>query len=165
MTNTLNVTTPSDHEIVMTRSFDAPRDLVFDCWTKPELLKRWMLGPDGWSFAVCEIDLRVGGAYHFVWRNTEGAEMGMSGVYREIVPTERIVNTESYDQDPSGGEALVTAVFSEHAGQTTVKTSMRFGSKEVRDAVISTGMEYGVAASYDRLDAYLKSVASKVYAG
>jgi uncharacterized protein YndB with AHSA1/START domain len=160
MTNTLNVSTPSDHEILMTRDFDAPRNLVFDCWTKPELLARWMLGPDGWSFAVCEIDFRVGGAYHFVWRSTAGEEMGMSGVYQEIVPSERIVNTESYDQDPTGGEALVTAIFTEHAGKTTVKTIMRFGSKEIRDAVINTGMEHGVAASYDRLDAYFQSIES-----
>lgn len=157
-TNTLSVTTPNDYEIVMTRDFDAPRNLVFDCWTKPELVKRWMLGPDGWWFTVCAIDLRVGGGYHFVWQNADGEELGMTGVYKEIVAPERIVNTESYDQDPTGGEALVTSIFSEHGGKTTVISTMRFVSKEVRDAVISTGMEQGVVVSYDRLDAYLNSV-------
>ena len=83
MTNTLIVTTPSECEIVITRVFNAPRNLVFDCWTKPELLRRWMLGPEDWIFAVCEIDLKVGGKYRFVWRNSEGNEMGMGGVYRE----------------------------------------------------------------------------------
>ncbi len=88
MTNAtaLEITTPSDREIVMTRVFDAPRDLVFDAYTKPELLKRWLLGPRGWSMPVCEIDLRVGGAYRYVWRrDPDGNEMGMGGVYREIV--------------------------------------------------------------------------------
>ena len=89
MTNAtaLEITTPGDREIVMTRVFDAPRELVFDAHTKPELVKRWLLGPDGWSMPVCEIDLRVGGAYRYVWRrDTDGTEMGMGGVYREIVP-------------------------------------------------------------------------------
>jgi uncharacterized protein YndB with AHSA1/START domain len=157
-TNSLSVTMPSDQEIVMTRDFDAPRNLVFDCWTKPELLQRWLWGPDGWSFAVCDVDLRVGGGYHFVWRNAQGDEVGMTGVYREIVPPARIVNTESFDQDPTGGDALVTTIFTEQGGKTTVTSTSRFVSKEVRDAVISTGMEHGVAASYDRLDDYLKSI-------
>ena len=99
MSDTLKVTTPSDREICMTRAFDASRELVFDCYTKPELLKRWMFGPPGWTVVGCEVDLRVGGAYRFVWRGPDGTEMGMGGVHREIVRPERIVNTQLFDQD------------------------------------------------------------------
>src|ERR1700716_4401588 len=90
----LQVTTPSDREIAMTRVFDAPRSLVFDAFTKPELLKRWLGVLGGWTFAVCEVDLKVGGKYRYVWRGKDGREMGMGGVYREIVRPERIVSTE-----------------------------------------------------------------------
>src|SRR5439155_25403833 len=96
-TGTLKVTTPTDREIVMTRVFDAPRGLVFDAMTKPELLKRWLFGPPGWSMVVCEDDPRVGGAFRWVWRGPDGAEMAMRGVYREVVPPERIVRTESFE--------------------------------------------------------------------
>ena len=92
-TETLQVTTPSERELVMTRVFDAPRNLVFDALTKPELIRRWY-GPRGWSLAVCEIDLRVDGAWRFVSRRPDGKEIGQRGVYREIVRPERIVNTE-----------------------------------------------------------------------
>jgi len=105
----LIVTTPSDREIVMTRVFKAPRKLVFDAWTKPELVRRWLLGPPGWTMPVCEIDLRVGGAYRFVWLGQDGTTMGMGGVYREIVIPERIVNTQLFDQDWTGGETLGNA--------------------------------------------------------
>jgi uncharacterized protein YndB with AHSA1/START domain len=90
----LKVTTPSDREIAMTRAFDAPRRLVFDAWTKPELLKRWLGVFGGWSMDVCEVNLKVGGSYRFVWRGPDGAKMGMGGVYREVVPGERLVATE-----------------------------------------------------------------------
>ena len=109
-TGTLKVTTPSDREIVLTRVFDAPRRLVFDALTQPELLKRWF-GPRGWSMAVCEVDLKVGGAFRFVLRGPDGTEMGMRGVYREIVPPERSVHVESFDDYP--GESLVTTVLVE----------------------------------------------------
>lgn len=158
-TNTLNVATPNDHEIVMTRAFDAPRHLLFDCWTKPELLKRWLLGPDGWYFVVCDVDLSVGGAFRFVWRGPDGTDMGMGGEFREIVPPERLVNTETYDHDTSGGAALVTVTFTEQAGKTMVTSTMRFPSQETRDAALASGMEDGVAVSYDRLEAYLGSLA------
>ena len=102
MTNALQITTPKENEVVMTRVFNAPRPLVFDCWTKPELVKRWMLGPDGWTFAVCEIDLRVGGGYRFVWRNPDGAVMGMRGTYREIAAPERLVDAQLFDEDWTG---------------------------------------------------------------
>lgn len=94
----LQVTTPSDREIAMTRIFDAPRHLVFKAWTKPELLKRWLYGPEEWRLAHCETDLRVGGALRFEWRDHAGNHMGFSGVYREIAPPERLVFTEVWDE-------------------------------------------------------------------
>lgn len=155
MTNAgaLRVTTPSDREIVLTRVFDAPRNLVFDALTKPELLKRWLLGPPGWSMVVCDVDLKVGGAYRYVWRNADGTEMAIRGVYRQIIPPERIFYTESFDFgfDAQSGEVLATAVLTEQGGKTTLTTTILCESKEGRDAVLASGMEHGVAASYDRL--------------
>jgi uncharacterized protein (TIGR03086 family) len=158
---TLKVTTPTEREVVMTRVFDAPRRLVFDAWTKPELLERWLLGPDGWSLVVCEVDLKVGGAYRFVWRGPDGAEMGMRGVYREIVPPERLVSTELYDEDWTGGETLITTVLAEQGRKTTLTSTVRYASREARDAALSTGMEQGVAASYDRLAELLASTPAR----
>ncbi len=157
-TGTLKVTTPTDREIAMTRVFDAPRSLVFDALTKPELLKRWFFGPPGWSLVVCEIDLRVGGAYRFVWRRADGTEMGMGGVYREIVPPERFVGTESFDDPWYPGEALGTTVLVEQDGKTTLTLTVRYESREARDAVLKTPMEQGVAAGYDRLAELLASL-------
>ena len=147
-TGTLRVTTPSDREIVMTREFDAPRELVYDALTKPELLKRWF-GPRGWSLIVCEVDLRVGGAWRFVLRGPDGAEMGMRGVYRELVRPERTVHTESFDEYP--GESLVTGVLTERGGKTTLTGTVLYESREIRDMVVSSGMEHGAAESYDKL--------------
>ena len=154
-TGTLQVTTPSDREIAMTRVFDAPRDLVFDAWTKPELLRRWLGVRNGWTFAVCEVDLRVGGAYRYVWRGPEGNEMGMGGVYREIVRPERVVNTEKFDESWYPGEALDTLVLVESGGTTTCTTTVRYESKEARDAALQTGMATGVEESYEVLDGVL----------
>src|SRR5262245_8270777 len=123
-TGTLKVTTPTDREIVLTRVFDAPRHLVFDAMTRPELLKRWFFGPPSWSLAVCEIDLKVGGAYRYVWRGPDGVEMGMGGVYREIVVPERIVCTEKFDQPWYPGEAVGTLVLVEHSGKTTLTNTI-----------------------------------------
>lgn len=150
-TGTFKVTALTDCEIVMTRAFDAPSGLVFDAFTKPELLKRWFFGPSGWSLAVCEIDLRVGGAFRYVWRRGERTEMGMSGVYREIVPPERIVHTELFDEDWTGGETVVTTTFNEQDGKTTLTSAALYKSREARDAVLKSPMEEGVAASFDRL--------------
>jgi len=148
----LKLTTPSDREIAMTRVFEAPRRLVFDAHTKPDLVKRWLLGPPGWSMPVCEIDLRVGGKYRYVWRrDTDGTQMGMGGVYREVVAPERIVNTERFDEAWYAGEALNTLVLVEKGGWTTLTQTMRYESREARDAVLKSDMESGVAASYDRL--------------
>lgn len=147
-TGTLQVTTPSDREVVLTRVFDAPRRLVYDAFTQPELLKRWF-GPRGWSLVVCEVDLRVGGAWRYVLRGPDGKEMGMSGVYRELAPPDRSVHTERFDDYP--GESVVTTVLVEEHGRTTLTATVLAESKEIRDAVISSGMEHGAAETYDKL--------------
>jgi uncharacterized protein YndB with AHSA1/START domain len=154
---TLKVTTPSDREIAMTRVFDAPGRLVWDAHTKPDLVKRWLLGPPGWTMPVCEIDLKVGGAYRYVWRNSDGREMGMSGVYREIAPPGRLVASEVFDEPWYPGEAVVTTTFVEQRGKTTLTTTVRYSSKEARDGVLKSGMEQGVEASYARLAEILAS--------
>jgi uncharacterized protein YndB with AHSA1/START domain len=150
---TLQVTTPSDREIVLTRDFDAPRRLVFEAMVKPELLKRWLLGPPGWSMVECENDPKVGGAFRHVRRRTDGTEMSMHGVYREIVPPERIVRTEAFafGCDAQAGEQLATLLLAEQGGRTMLTLTVLYPSKEARDATIASGMERGVAASYARL--------------
>jgi uncharacterized protein YndB with AHSA1/START domain len=156
---TLKLTTPTEREIVMTRVFQAPRLLVFDAWTKPDLLKRWLYGPEEWPLAVCKIDLKVGGSLRFVWRHRDGKDkdMVMSGVYRDIAPPERLVFTELWDEDWTGGEAVVTIRFAEHAGQTTLTQAVLYSSRAARDAVLKTPMEHGAAHSYDRLAELLAS--------
>lgn len=157
-TGTLKVTTPSDREIVLTRTFDAPRELVWDAFSKPELLKRWF-GPRDWSLVVCEVDLKVGGGFRFVMRRTDGTEMGMRGVYRELVPPERSIHIESFDDYP--GESQVTSVLVEQGGKTTLTASVLYASKEVRDIVIQSGMEHGAAESYDKLAELLAATPSR----
>jgi uncharacterized protein YndB with AHSA1/START domain len=158
MKNVLKVTAAGDRQIVMTRDLDAPRDLVFDAFTKPELVKRWLGAIEGWTWAVCEIDLRVGGAYRYVWRGPGGAEMGMGGVYRQIVRPERVVSTEKFDQPWYPGEAVGTLVLTEKDGKTTVTHTIVYETTEARDAVLKSPMEQGVAAGYDQLDKVLKAV-------
>ncbi len=148
---TLKVTTPSDREVQVTRRFDAPRRLVFQALTTPELLKRWMLGPDGWALAVCTIDLRVGGAFRYVWRKPSGREMGMGGVYRAIEPPARIVHTELFDDDWTGGETEVTTTLAERDGATTLTVTILFASKSARDAARETGFDKGMESAYDAL--------------
>lgn len=155
-TGTLQVSTPSPREVVMTRVFDAPRHLVYEAMTRPDLLKRWF-GPHGWSLVVCEIDFRVGGAWRYVLEGPDGRSMGMGGEYREIVPGERTVHTESFDDYP--GDSVVTVVLTEHEGRTTLTGTVLYESQEVRDAVIESGMEHGAAETYDRLAALLPSLA------
>ena len=147
----LRVSTPSEREIAMTRVFDAPRRLVFDAYTKPELVRRWLGVFGAWSMVVCEIDLKVGGTYRYVWRGAGGKEMGMGGVFREIVRPERIVCTESFDEKWYDGDALDTTVLVERDGKTTLTTTARYASRQVRDAVLKSPMESGVAKSYDNL--------------
>jgi uncharacterized protein YndB with AHSA1/START domain len=154
----LRVTTPSDHEIAMTRVFDAPRALVYEAFTKPELVKRWLGVFGGWSLDVCDIDLRVGGTYRYVWKGPDGTVMGMRGEYREIVPGKRIVSSEKFDQSWYEGEGVGTVEFSEQGGKTTVTMTVRYVSKDVRDAVLKSPMQTGVAAGYDVLQTVLTSL-------
>jgi uncharacterized protein YndB with AHSA1/START domain len=155
----LQVATPTDTTIELTRAFDAPRRLVFDAFTTPELLTRWF-GRHGWNLVVCEIDLRVGGRWRFVSRGPGGAEMGHGGVYRQVERPERLVYTETFDEDWTGGETLVTTMFTEHDGKTTLRSTVRYSSPEARDAAIRSPMREGVAESYDRLDAVLTEAAT-----
>jgi uncharacterized protein YndB with AHSA1/START domain len=147
---TLRVNTPTDREIVLSREFDAPRRLVFDALTRPELLVRWH-GARGWNLVSCEVDLRVGGAWRFVSAGPGGERMGYGGVYREVVPPERIVYTEAFDDAWYAGASVVTTVLVERPGRTLMTSTVRFASREVRDAVIESPMERGAGESFDRL--------------
>jgi uncharacterized protein YndB with AHSA1/START domain len=153
MTNSekLQLTTRGDREIVMTRVFDAPRTVVWDAFTKPELLKRWFFGSPGWSLVVCEVALKVDDTYRYVWRGPDGSEMGMGGVCREFVLPERIVATEKFEQSWYPGGAVGTMVFEEHGDNTALTQTVLYESREARDAVLKTPMEQGVEMGYNRL--------------
>ena len=157
--STFTITTPSDREIAMTRVFNAPRRLVFDALTKPELVKQWLLGPPGWSMPLCDINLKVGGTYRYVWkRDSDGTEMSSGGVFREIIAPDRIVATEKFEQPWYPGESMVTSTPVEHDGKTKLTMTVLYDSRETRDMVLNSGMESGVAASYDRLAELLASL-------
>ncbi|WP_233359012.1 SRPBCC family protein [Thermomonospora amylolytica] len=156
----VQVTTPSDTEIAMTRAFRAPRRLVFDAWTRPELVVRWY-GAHGWTIVECEIDLRVGGAWRFVWRGPGGAGMAASGRYREIAPPVRLVYTESFDDHWYPGESLVTHELHEAHGRTTLTTTWRFPSRQARDLVLRSPMERGAAEGFERLDGVLAAIETR----
>jgi uncharacterized protein YndB with AHSA1/START domain len=148
---TFTVTTPSDHEIRMTRLFDAPRHLVFEAMTKPEHVRRWWgcLG-DGYSVPVCEIDLRPGGRWRFVNRHPKG-EAAFHGEYREITPPSRLVFTEIFEDFPDT-VSVVTTEFADENGKTRMMATVQYPSKDVRDMVMASGMSTGAGISYDRLE-------------
>jgi uncharacterized protein YndB with AHSA1/START domain len=159
MPKPLEVTLPSDREVRVTRTFNAPRTLVWDAHTKPELVKKWMLGPPGWTMPVCEMDVRPGGKYRWRWRSDEdGKEFGFYGTFLEVKAPARIVHDEYYDPGdvggamPSNDPAHITLELSESGGVTTIVNVMRFVSKEARDAAVSTGMTDGMEMGYARLD-------------
>ena len=155
------ITTPTDREIKVERDFNAPRSLVFDAFTRPELVRRWLLGPDGWTMPVCEIDLRVGGAYRYVWRKESiGKEMGMGGVFREVVRPEKLVATEQFDDAWYPGEAVDRTIFEERGGITKVTLTVLYESREARDVATKSGMEHGMVAGYNRLEQILASVSA-----
>ena len=156
---TFAVTHPSECETQVTRAFTAPRHLVFAAFTTPELVSRWMLGPAGFTMPVCEIDLRPGGKFRYVWRKPSGVEMGVSGQFVEVVPPERLVHTELFDQDWTGGETFITTVLTEHQATTIMTMTVRYSSKAARDAAFATGMAKGMAAGYAQLDALLAAQA------
>ena len=155
----LEIRSHGDRELVMTRQFDAPKQRVYDAYTKPALLKRWLGVFDGWELAVCEIDLREGGAYRWVWRNpNRGSDMGIRGIYREITAPDRLVFTEQFDDPWYKGEGLATTTFVEVGGVTTLTQTMRYESRETRDAVLASPMESGVTRSFDELAKVLASL-------
>jgi uncharacterized protein YndB with AHSA1/START domain len=154
--HTLTVTTPTDREIVMTRVFDAPRELVFEAVSKPEHLKEWW-GPRGHTMPVCEVDFRPGGAYRFVNRDADGNEYAFRGEFREIVPPERIVWTFEFEGMP-GNISVDTLTLVEEDGKTTLTSTSRYDSVEQRDGMLQSGMETGAAESYDRLAEFLEKL-------
>jgi uncharacterized protein YndB with AHSA1/START domain len=156
--DSFKLSTPSDREIQVTRDFRAPRRLVFDAFTKPELVRRWLLGPEGWTMPVCEIDLRVGGAYRYVWRKPGVKDMGMGGIFREIVFPERLVATEKFDDSWYPGEALDTTVFVQTGAITKITITVCYESQEARDTARRSGMEHGMAAGYNRLEQQLPAM-------
>jgi uncharacterized protein YndB with AHSA1/START domain len=160
-TATLELTTPSDREIAMTRVFNAPRQLVFDCFTQPELLKRWGIGPRAWTLTECEIDLRVGGKWRFVTTKNTSETMTIYGVFLEVVAPEKLVQTEHFEEAWYPGEGHNTTTFVESGGKTTMTIRCLYDSKETRDIVLKSGMEGGVSTSYDRLAELLPTFAAE----
>lgn len=157
MTNAkVTVVAQGDRELVISREFNAKRDQVFRAHTECKYLKRWLFGPDGWALDVCEMDLKVGGKYRWVWvKESQNIKMGAGGEYREIVPNERIVATEQFDDPWYEGEALSTAIFTETNGVTLLTNTMRYASKEARDGVLASPMADGMEMGYSRLDSLL----------
>lgn len=158
---TAEVSLPSDSEVSVARSFDAPTALVYRAYTTPELMQRWLLGPPGWTMPVCEMDVQVGGRYRWRWRSDEdGSEFGFHGEFLEVDPEVRLRHTEVFDPGDTGeymGDqpAMVTVTFEERDGVTTVTTLVDYGSKASRDAALSTGMTDGMEMSYKKLDELL----------
>ena len=152
---TATVTLPTDEQILITREFDAPKHLVYKAWTTPELVKRWWNAKRG-EVTIAEIDLRVGGVWRYVMVADGGFEVGFHGEYREIVPNERIVSTEVYEGMPQGDGpeqgTLNTATFTEADGRTTLTVLVQAPSKEIRDAIIDSGMEAGMQDAMDLLE-------------
>lgn len=155
MSRPLKMMTPGDREILIERQFDAPRAFVWRALVEPPLVRRWLLGPPGWSMPVCEIDLWVGGTMRFVWAHEDGRSMGMTSVVREIVPDDRLVATEMFDEDWTGGETLVTQSLHDADGGTTLRTHILYVSQEARDGAKMSGMTDGMEAGYARLDEML----------
>ncbi len=152
---TATVTLPTDEQILITREFDAPKHLVYKAWTTPELVKRWWNAKRG-EVTLADIDLRVGGMWRYVMVTEDGFEVGFHGEYREIVPNERIVSTEVYEGMPQGEGpeegTLNTATFTEADGRTTLTILVQAPSKEMRDAIIDSGMEAGMQDAMDLLE-------------
>ncbi len=148
--------TPSDRDVVVTRVVDAPRRLVFEAMSSPQHVPHWMTGPEGWTMPVCEIDLRPGGTWRYVYRKADGTEMTMQGSYREVAPPERVVSTESWG--PEWPETVNTMELTETGGRTTITMTIRYPSPEARDAALQSGMKEGMNQSFARLDALLDTL-------
>jgi uncharacterized protein YndB with AHSA1/START domain len=154
---TLQLTKPSDREIQMKRVFVAPRERVFAAFTEPELLKRWLFGKPGGALAICEVALKAGDSFRYVWRDPDGTEMGMSAVCLERKRPERIVAREKWDQPWFPGAATVTIVLTEEGGVTTLTQTLCYESQVARDMVLQTMIEHAMALGYERLAELLKS--------
>jgi uncharacterized protein YndB with AHSA1/START domain len=154
MPNPLTITTPGDRDIVVVREFDAPRDLVWLCYSKPELMRRWYGLPD-WTMTVCDIDFRIGGKWRFVTVGPSGYEMGSQGLYTGIVEPERIDQTEYYDDDWTKGGSANSVVFTEADGRTTATLTVTYSSPEARAAAVATPMALGMEIGFKRLDTLL----------
>lgn len=154
----MDVTTSGPTDMVVRRKFDAPAALVFDAHTKPELVRRWLTGPEGWSMTTCEIDLRPGGCFRYVLRNTAGQDLGWGGEFHEIERPTRIVHTELFDEDWTDGETLSTVSFIESDGVTDMIVTVRYSTKTAREKAMATGMEGGMRDSYDRLEEVLEDL-------
>ena len=153
----VSITTPSDREIRIEREFAASRTKVFDAMTRPELVRQWLLGPGGWTMPVCEIDLRPGGTFRYVWSHPEKPDMGMRGTFREVVRPERLVHTEVFDVDWTGGEATVTTLLHERGGRTTMTMTILYQTRAARDGALQSGMDSGLEVGYSLLDDLLRS--------
>ena len=155
------VTLPTDTQILISREFDAPKHLVYKAWTTPELVKRWWHANRG-EMTVAEIDLRVGGKWRYVMVADGGFEVGFHGEFREIVPNERIVSTEVYEGMPQGDSpeqgTLNTASFAEEGGRTTLTILVEAPSREIRDAIIDSGMEAGLQDALALLEQVARSL-------
>lgn len=151
------VTTPSEREVMVTRRFAASVESLFAAYTRPELVKRWLNGPTGWALEVCDIDLRVGGQFRYEWHHTDGETMGMRGEYKEIVVPSRLVTTELFDEDWTGGETTVTTTFREEGDGATVRTRILYSSREARDGALQTDMADGMEASFSTLERALRA--------
>jgi uncharacterized protein YndB with AHSA1/START domain len=152
-TGSTKYTTPSDREVVVTRVVNAPRRLVFAAWTEPRHLQRWLTGPEGWTMPVCEIDLRPGGRWRYVYRKASGKEMTLTGSVLEVVPPERFVTTESWG--PEWPDTVNTLVLTEAEGRTTIALTITYVSKEARDAALDTGAMDGMNRAFELLDELL----------
>lgn len=155
----LTVVQSGDKDLIVTRTFDAPRELVFKAFAEPALVQRWMLGPPGWTMPVCEIDLRPGGRFRYVWRNTAGVDMGMGGTYLEVQAPERTVHEEIFDEDWTGGRTRITTVLTEAGGVTTMTMTIEYASSEGRAQALATPMLDGMESGYSGLDALLQEMA------
>jgi uncharacterized protein YndB with AHSA1/START domain len=147
----LSIDTQGDREIVITRPFNAKRPLVWDALTKPELMKQWLGVFGGWTLPVCEVDLKAGGGYRYVWRHADGNQMGLRGTFREVIAPERTVSTERFDEAWYPGEALITQTLAESNGKTVLTMTLRYESTAARDGVFTGPMATGLAASFDAL--------------
>lgn len=160
----LKVEAKGDTELVVTRDFNAPRELVYRAHTECKYMKRWLFGPDGWSLDVCEVDLRVGGRYRWVWKKDD-VSMGTGGEYREIEQPERIVCTEQFDDPWYPGEAISTLMLEERDGVTKLTNTMTYATKAARDGVLASPMSEGMEVSYARLDGLLAESAQAAGSG